>query len=303
MTAITVSQTDRQIIEDIQAALAAATVDGQGAFASVTASASDRQARECQFRDSPAAIVRLIERSARPAPSEQLGRVLRLELLLAGRAAEGGVDESDRLAEGLRLAAAAEAAVRANPPEAAAGWSDGDTAVAALAFGPPTIEPQPDRPWVLARLELRVAYLADAATGAPPASPPYQVFRDVDELQLAGTAVEGVLAVELHRERIGWADSGDAELHATAVAAGACVVSGRITTLDVAQANALAALGGTLTFLWRDSAAGGTDRTVTVANVTVTDVCQDVARGKASRGIARFRAASPDGVTDPVSVT
>ena len=130
----------------------------------------------------------------------------------------------------------------------------------------------------------------------------YQVFENVSNVALGAAALHGVEAVKLTRKRPQFRASGDGELYDSVAAGGPCSVSGTINTLDPVSAAALDGQAGTLSFVW-EAAGAGTDKTVTISNVTVTGVDIHVARRGKSSAAVQFAAASTDGVTDPVAIT
>ena len=129
----------------------------------------------------------------------------------------------------------------------------------------------------------------------------YQVFENVSNVALGAAALHGVEAVKLTRKRRETSASGDGELYDSVACGGPCSVAGKIETLDPVSAAAIDGHTGTLSFVWE--AAAGTDKTVTISNVTVTGVDIHVARRGKSSAAVQFAAASTDGVTDPVAIT
>lgn len=129
----------------------------------------------------------------------------------------------------------------------------------------------------------------------------YQVFKNVSNVTLAGTALYGVQAVRVVKKRPEIHASGDADVFEPIAEVGSASVSGTIVTLDPAGAEALDGLSGTLSFVWKD-AKGAADKTVTISNVIVTGVSNSVAHDAASSASVAFIASSSDGATDPVAI-
>lgn len=130
----------------------------------------------------------------------------------------------------------------------------------------------------------------------------YQVFENVSNVALGASAVHGVESVRLTKKRLEIRASGDGELYDSVAAVGPCSVSGTIDTLDPVSAAALDGQVGALSFIWK-AAGAGTDKTVTITNVSVTGVDIDVGRRGKSLAAVHFTAAGTDGVTDPVAIT
>ena len=128
----------------------------------------------------------------------------------------------------------------------------------------------------------------------------YQVFSDISDVSLGSTDIHGVESVKLIRRRREFRASGDGQLYDSAVCGNTCEISGSIITPDLAAAEALDGLCGTLSFVWK-AGGEGNDKTVTITNITVMGVdIRMTARNKSSAQVY-FSAASPDGITDPVN--
>ena len=164
MTAITISNTDWSILDDVKTALAGATAGGSAVFAAVTAGTSDRQAAECQFTAHPAAIVRYVGTEEHPTPGGHLACALSLEVVVATKVAQGGADESSRVQEALRLLNAARNALAAEPPAEACAWGSDARVVRALEFGRPKIDTAHAAPWAVGRLPVTVGYVLESDT-------------------------------------------------------------------------------------------------------------------------------------------
>ena len=130
----------------------------------------------------------------------------------------------------------------------------------------------------------------------------YQVFSDVSDVELAGAAVSGVQSIAVIRRGAEIRAAGDEDVYESVARAGPAGLSGTIELADIAQAEALGDAAGTLTFVWRN-ARGQTDRTVTVAGVSITGVELSAGHQQASKASVSFVAESADGVTDPIAVT
>ena len=129
----------------------------------------------------------------------------------------------------------------------------------------------------------------------------YQVFKDVRDVTLGGSPVAGVETVHVIKQRREVRAAGDGDLFEDVAAAGACSVSGAITTTDPAAAASQDGRAGTLSFVWKDGGLGE-DRTVTVSDVTILAIDVRAALGRPSSGVISFVAAGSDGMTDPVSI-
>ena len=164
MADITVSNTDWSVISAVKTALAEATIEAALVFQAVTATTSDRQARQCQFTQSPIAIVRYLTTRELASPEAVVGCALSLELTLAARVDSPATDESQRLEEILRLVSAAKNAIHADPPEQIAAWPDGDGFSPALEFGPGKIDTAERQAWAVAVLPVNLTYVLEGPT-------------------------------------------------------------------------------------------------------------------------------------------
>jgi len=72
MSAITVANTDWSIVQAVKTALGDATIDSAVVFQSVAVTTSDAQAGECQFRDSPIAVLRYVTTRENDSPEDVL---------------------------------------------------------------------------------------------------------------------------------------------------------------------------------------------------------------------------------------
>lgn len=130
----------------------------------------------------------------------------------------------------------------------------------------------------------------------------YQVFSDVSNVTLGGTAVGGVRSVSLTTKTAQLHASGDDDIYQSVARAGARSLAGTILLPDVAKAHSLAGLSGTLSFVWHDGR-GQADRTVTVTGVSVTGMDLAGSHRAPSDASVAFVAESTDGTTDPITVT
>ena len=130
----------------------------------------------------------------------------------------------------------------------------------------------------------------------------YQVFSDVSNVVLGGTAVEGVRSISLTRKSRELHASGDDDVYQSVARAGVCSLAGSILLPDVAKAHSIAGLSGTLSFVWRDGRAQA-DKTVTITGVSIIAI--DLTGSHQTQSDARltFVAESGDGTTDPITVT
>ena len=130
----------------------------------------------------------------------------------------------------------------------------------------------------------------------------YQVFSDVSGVTLGGTSIYGVQSVSVSRQSPAIRAAGDDDVYESVARGGAIGVFGTIELLDPAQAEALGPAVGTLSFTWHD-ARGGTDKSVSITGVSVTEAELSAARHGSSKALLSFTAESTDGATDPVSVS
>ncbi len=161
MGAITVSNVDWSIVQDVRDALAAATIASEAVFRVVGVSTSDDQTTQRQFHDTPVAVVRYVTTREDASPEDVRGCAAVLELTVAAAVNDAGADESDSLTEALRLKNAAVNAVEADPPAASGAWGDSDHYHPALRWGRPQIDASVKRPWVVCRLPLEVGFVLD----------------------------------------------------------------------------------------------------------------------------------------------
>ena len=130
----------------------------------------------------------------------------------------------------------------------------------------------------------------------------YQVFSGVKDVSLGETAIHGVRSISVVRRRAEVHASGDEDIFESVAAPAAAAVSGSLVLLDSAQADELDRAVGTLSFTWYDSRARQ-DKTVTVANVSITGTELASRHRDAAGASMGFVAQSSDGVTAPVWVT
>jgi hypothetical protein len=164
MSEITVANTDWSIVQAIKTALGDAAVDSAAVFRSVTVAASDAQSAECQFRDSPIAILRYVTTREDESPEGVRGCCVVLELVLAAMVECAATDESSRLQEVLRLKNAAINAVETDAPADSSAWGDGDHYHKRIQWGRPQIDMTVRQPWAVCRLPLEVGYVLDNGT-------------------------------------------------------------------------------------------------------------------------------------------
>ncbi len=164
MTAITVANTDWEIIEDLDDALTAATIDDVAVFSSVTVTGSLDQAKEAQFAgEFPKVIVRYAGTSEGESPENVRYCAVALELMVTTKSS-GGADEAARVQEILRLVNAAKNAVEANPPANACYWGDSNYWHNKLQWGRPKLDTTDNQPWITAVIPLEISYTLNSAT-------------------------------------------------------------------------------------------------------------------------------------------
>jgi hypothetical protein len=160
VSAITVANTDWSIVQAVRTALSDATIDS----AAVTVTTSDAQAGECQFRDSPIAVLRYVTTRENDSPEDVRGCCVVLELIVAAMVECTAADESSRLQEILRLKNAAINAVETDAPADSSAWGDGDHYHKRLAWGRPEIDTAVSQPWAVCKLPLEVGFVLDNGT-------------------------------------------------------------------------------------------------------------------------------------------
>ena len=163
MTPITVTNVDWTIIDSVKSALTDALIEELKVFEAVTVTTSERQARQGQYIEHPAAIVRYLTTREHVSPEGVVGCVLSLELMLATRVESPAGDESTRLEEILRLVNAAKNAIEAERPSDAVDWADGEFFAPAVAFGRPEIDTAERQPWAVAKLPVDFTYVLESS--------------------------------------------------------------------------------------------------------------------------------------------
>ncbi len=164
MAAITITNTDWSVVEDVRNALAAATTDGAPVFASVAVATAGGEVADKQLVRSPLAVVRYLTTREDASPEDVRGCNVELELTVAALVDDGSADEASRLAEVLRLKNAAVNAVEADPPADAKAWGDGNHYHRRLTWGPPEVDASIGPPWAACRLNASVGIVLDSPT-------------------------------------------------------------------------------------------------------------------------------------------
>lgn len=166
MTAITIANTDYEIIEDVYDALAAATVSGAALFNSVSMAATPAQADECQVKGAgPNAIV-YYETTTEdsPGPEEEIGCRVEMRIIVARKDALASLNEMTRLENVLKLINGAKNAVHAGTIANAHAWGDGNYYSLKFTWGSPSIRRDMLQPWAGAEIPLAISYLLSSAT-------------------------------------------------------------------------------------------------------------------------------------------
>ena len=125
-------------------------------------------------------------------------------------------------------------------------------------------------------------------------------YEDVSSVTLGSTSITTVQSItsNLNQPMVG--AGGDADAYDTAVIKGRASRSGSIVLADVSQARALEGASGTLSFVDK-GASGGSDKTISIDNVQITDVTTTSAHGAGATATVNWIAYSSDGTTDPQS--
>jgi hypothetical protein len=164
MATISVVNTDWAIVEAVQNALAAATIQGAAVFEAVTVTTSNVQAGQCQFQDSPIAMLRYVTTREDDSPEGVRGCAVLLEMILAAQVCPTGVSESSRLQEALRLKNAAVNAVEQTPPDDSSAWGDGNHYHPRIHWGPAEIDTEVRQPWAVCRLPVEIGFVLNGPT-------------------------------------------------------------------------------------------------------------------------------------------
>ena len=166
MSAITVVNTDWELIEDVTDALSAATIDGAAVFAAVRVTSGEPDFEQVQLRESPVAVVQYETSTDEPGVGGERNCQIELTVHLAVQVeGDDGIDESARIQEILRLLNAAKNAIHAAPPsDAKAVGSDGDDYARDIDWREPEIEATENKPWAFASIGLSFGYRLASAT-------------------------------------------------------------------------------------------------------------------------------------------
>ncbi len=162
MTDINVANKDWAIIGAVVTALEAAQNDSEAVFQDVTVTTSTGQAAECQLiGPTPKAIVRYVATVENVSPEDVRGCRVALEVLICTKIT-GGVDESSRAEEILRLTNAARNAIEASPPADASAWAGSGYRHDAIRWGEAEIDTTETLPWVICRLPIEIGFVLEA---------------------------------------------------------------------------------------------------------------------------------------------
>lgn len=165
-TAITIANTDYEIVEDVYDALGDAQVSSVNLFDSVTMAMSREQHNETRFQgDGPNATVlyeSTVENS--PSPEDQVGVFVRMTIIVSRRESVSGPDEKARLENLLKLINGAKNAVHAATITTATGWGDADYYHRQFEWGGPDLTEVAEGPWSSAEIDLEASYVIANAT-------------------------------------------------------------------------------------------------------------------------------------------
>ncbi len=161
MTAITIANTDYEIIEDVQDALIAATVSAVALFDSVTMAMTRQQVDETRFKGAGPNCSILYNTTVEdsPSPEEQVGLFVRVTLILARKESISGADQKVRVENLLKIVNGTKNAVHAGTLTDAAGWADGDYVHRKIEWGDPTLTVAAEGQWSAAEMSLEVSYV------------------------------------------------------------------------------------------------------------------------------------------------
>ena len=163
--AITVANTDWEIIDNLMDALKGVTIEGVRVFSKVTASMSEEQALECHMKGTPVAVVIYGGTDEFVTPEDVRGCYVSATILVMAKK-QSGVDEVGRAKEAFRLTNAAKNAVEISPPSDASAWGDADNYHNKLEWGEPDIDLTGDegQPWIVIRLPLEIGFVLATGT-------------------------------------------------------------------------------------------------------------------------------------------
>ncbi len=119
----------------------------------------------------------------------------------------------------------------------------------------------------------------------------FNVYHNPQSVQLGALPITGVVAVAVGQSFGEIHAAADDDMHESVARYTTGRTGGTITLLDPVQAAAAANATGTLTFTWKDTAAGD-DKTVTIANCSTGNWETAVGRDKASMARLHFIAES-----------
>ena len=162
MTAITVANTEYEIIDDLSDAVTDATIDDAAVFQVVDLSTSEDQAREVQLKgETPRCIILYQGSTQDTAPEDLLNCVLSVTFFIATKSTG---TQAVKLREILRLVNAVKNAVSSDPPADAHTVAHQDFYHEKFVWTDPTIDTTEKDPWVAAMLPLEVGFSLDSST-------------------------------------------------------------------------------------------------------------------------------------------
>lgn len=130
----------------------------------------------------------------------------------------------------------------------------------------------------------------------------YNVYHNPKNVMLGATPITGVVAVAVSQAYGELHAAADTDVHESIAVHTTGRTTGTIALLDPVQAQAVAGLAGTLSFVWSNAAgAPAGDKTVTITGCSMAGWEGQVGRDQASRAVLQFVAAKTDG-TNPVSI-
>ena len=160
MSELTVANTDWEVVDDVKEALEKAAVSGVAVFERVSVTASEQQAEEVEYAESPIAIVRYADTAQLWLADGEYGCFVSLVIHVAAKKAT----EGERIEEGLRLKNAVVNAIETDPPANASGWGGEGQYHKNIEWGTPAIDAREREPWVRVNIPVEVGFKLASAT-------------------------------------------------------------------------------------------------------------------------------------------
>jgi len=163
-TAVTVANTDWEILEDLRDALLAAELAGTLVFRSAAVVTSVEHFLATGLKRSPASAVVYEGTEEDTSIDETRNCTIYGRLIVAAKAPLSSPDEADAIQELARLLNLAKNAVEASPPSDITGIGDNDAYHEKLTWGRTSLDPRSRQPWVVGHLPFEACYALSAVT-------------------------------------------------------------------------------------------------------------------------------------------